>query len=132
MNVPRVKKSEISMPEHPASRTIADLNKMLAEIQYFLDHPRTQQNQWVAKGHTWKPVLEQAKADLSTEAEHYNLLAEAYQAVWITLQHLGLELRQRDRTSWAYSWHGAPLVGAFPSRAHALDAALRERLPASS
>src|SRR5262245_8296124 len=116
------------MPEHPASRTIADLDKALSEIQYFLDHPRTQQNQWVAKGQTWKPILQQAKADLQAESDHYNFVAEAYQAVWDTLQRLGLEIRQRDRTTWAYSWHGASLVGAFPSRAQALEAALRERL----
>src|SRR5437870_1579091 len=117
------------MPDHPAARTIAELEKMLIEIQYFLDHPRTQQNQWVAKGHTWKPILQQAKAELQTEADHYNLVAEAYQSVWEMLQRLGLEIRQRDRTAWAYSWQGASLIGAFPSRVQALEAALRERIP---
>ncbi len=119
------------MPDHPATRTITGLDTMLAEIQFFLDHPRTQQNQWVAKGRIWKPVLEQAKMDLAAEAEHYSLLSEAYQAVWEVLRHLGLEIHQRDRTTWAYTWHGAPLVGAFASRAQALEAALRERMPTS-
>lgn len=117
------------MPEHPASRTIRDLDKTLSEIQYFLDHPRTQQNQWVAKGQKWKPILEQAKADLQAESEHYYFVVEAYQTVWDTLQRLGLEIRQRDRATWAYSWHGAALIGAFPSRSKALEAALRARLP---
>jgi hypothetical protein len=78
-----------TMPDHPATRTITGLDTMLAEIQFFLDHPRTQQNQWVAKGRIWKPVLEQAKMDLAAEAEHYSLLSEAYQAVWEVLRHLG-------------------------------------------
>jgi hypothetical protein len=117
------------MPEHPAARTIADVDTILSEIQYFLDHPRTQQNQWVAKGQTWKPILQQVKADLQAESEHYTIIAEAYQAIWMALQHVGLEIHQRDRTTWAYRWHGMSLIGAFPSRAQALEAALRERIP---
>nr|WP_139088723.1 hypothetical protein [Oscillochloris trichoides] len=116
------------MPEHPSKRTLADLETMIKDIQYFLDHPRTQQNRWVAKGQSWIPILEHAKEDLQSEIEHYDIILEAYQATWIVLRNLGLELKQRDRTTWAYSWNGASLVGAFTSRAEALEAALRARL----
>jgi hypothetical protein len=116
------------MAEHPSKRTLEGLETMIQEIQYFLDHPRTQQNRWVAKGHTWIPVLRHAKEDLQTEIDHYDIMIEAYQAIWTALKAVGLEIKQRDRTTWAYTWNGAPLVGVYASRAEALEAALRERV----
>jgi hypothetical protein len=116
------------VPEHPSKRTLEDLDAMIEDIQYFLDHPRTQQNRWVAKGHTWLPILERTKEDLQSEIEHYDIIADAYQSIWMMLHRLGLQLYQRDRTTWAYSRHGTTPKGAFSSRIEALEAALRERL----
>lgn len=116
------------VPEHPSKRTLEDLDLILKDIRYFLDHPRIQQNRWVSKGHTWLPILERTKEDLRSEIEHYDIIADAYQSIWLMLRRLGLEIHQRDRTTWAYSWDGTTPTGAFSSRVEALEAALRERL----
>ena len=117
------------MPEHPAGRTASALEKAIREIESLVERPRIQQNVWVAQARHWLPTLHQAKADLLEENDHYQYVVEAHQAVWDVLGRLGLEIRQRDRNTWAYSWHGAAPVGAYPSQAQALEAALRERLP---
>ena len=117
------------MLDHPFARTAAALDKVIRQMEYLVAHPRIQQNEWVYQGKGWLPTLHQAKMDLTAENDIYQYVVEAHQAVWEALRRFGLEVRQRDRETWAYSWHGAPLVGAYPSQAQALEAALRERLP---
>lgn len=115
------------MSAHPAARLVAALAKMREQMQFLVDHPRMQQNRWVARGREWLPILEQAQTDLEAETSHYHYLAEAHQALLDALARGGLILHQRDRTTWAYSWHGAPPIGAYPSQAQAVEAALRAR-----
>ena len=117
------------MVEHPFARTAAALDNIIRQMEYLVEHPRIQQSEWVYQGKGWLPTLRQARTDLLAENDIYQHLVEAHQAVWDALRRLGLEVRQRDRATWAYSWHGTPLVGAYPSQAQALEAALRERLP---
>jgi len=116
------------MLEHPRTRTLDELDQMMKDIQYFLDRPRTQQKRWVAKGATWIPIIERTKKELHSEVEHYAVIADAYQSIWSMFRRLGLEIHQRDRTTWAYSWHGTALIGAFASRTEALETALRDKL----
>ena len=59
------------MREHPNKRTLDELEQMIKDIQYFLDHPRTQQNRWVAKGTTWIPLLKHIREELRSEVEYY-------------------------------------------------------------
>jgi hypothetical protein len=117
------------MYEHPAARSAAALTKIMEDMQWFLENPPTQQEQWVANIRTWLPVLQYAKDDLLAESNRYTFVAEAYQVVWDTLGRVGLQVHQLDLNAWAYSWHGGSPVGNYPSRAQALEAALRERLP---
>lgn len=119
------------MPQHPASRTVEQLEQMIKEMQRLVASPRIQQKTWVALGKTWLPVLEDAKEDLRDETAHYALLAESYQGLLSSLERVGLRLIQRDRDTWAYGWFGAAPTGAYPSQGQAIEAALRERLPAS-
>lgn len=118
------------MREHPSKRTLDELEQMIKDIRYFLDHPRIQQNRWVAKGTTWIPILERTREELRSEIEHYAVIADAYQSIWSMLHRVGLKIHQRDRTTWAYSWNDTALVGAFASRTEALEAALHEKINA--
>lgn len=58
----------MTKPEHPAAITAAQIEQMMTEMQYFIDHPRIQQRRWVERGRTWLLVLQQARAHLLTQA----------------------------------------------------------------
>lgn len=58
----------MTKPEHPAALTAAQIEQVMAEMQYFIDHPPIQQRRWVEKGRTWLLVLQQARAHLLTQA----------------------------------------------------------------
>lgn len=116
------------MNDHPNKRTISALDKMMEEMQFLVDHPRMQQRRWVAKGKEWLPVLQHAREDLQRGAAPHDLVMESYQSLLSALENLGLTVEKRDDVSWGYRWHGGPLEGTFPSRAAAVEAALRERL----
>ena len=114
--------------KHPAERTIQDLETVMEEMQFLVDHPRMQQKRWVAKGKVWLPILQNAKEDLQHCTEPHDMAIEGYQAIMDVLSKLGLEVKKRDATSWGYSWHGEPLKGGFASQTQAIEAALSERL----
>jgi hypothetical protein len=44
------------MSIHPNARTVEAMEKMIAEMQYLVEHPRIQQKTWVASGRRWLPV----------------------------------------------------------------------------
>lgn len=111
------------MSSHPAAVTAAHLDVMMADIQYFLAHPRIQQRRWVEKGHSWMPLLQQAKAHLLALASAPPVGATA------TAPFTGLAICPRDSTTWGYSWNGLPLKGTYATFTQALEAALREQLP---
>jgi hypothetical protein len=117
------------MSEHSAARTVAALAEIIEVMQNLVNHPRVQQRRWVALGKTWLPILQHAKEDLEREVTQYDLVAESHQSILAALQRLGLQIEKRDATSWGYRWHGDMLKGTFSSRADAIEAALRERLP---
>ncbi len=116
------------MSEHPNARTIDALEKMIAGMQYLVDHPRMQQRNWVASGQQWLPILQHAKEDLQREVTHNDFVAESYQELLAALERVGLKIVKRDNMSWGYRWHGDVAVGAFVSRSAAVEAALRERI----
>lgn len=113
---------------HPKARTIAALEKMIEEMQYLVEHPRMQQRNWVAKGRIWLPVLQHAKEDLQHEVAQQDFVTEAYQSLLLALERIGLKVEKRDETNWGYRWYDGSLTGAYPTRAEAIEAGLRERL----
>lgn len=55
------------MPAHPNERTIEALKRMVAQIEYLVQHPRIQQRTWVANGRDWLPILHHAIEDLTEQ-----------------------------------------------------------------
>lgn len=45
---------------------IDDLEKLIHEMQYLVDHPRIQQKTWVANGRKWLPILHRIKGEITT------------------------------------------------------------------
>ena len=116
------------MANQQNERTIAALEKMMQEMQHLVDHPRMQQRNWVAKGRVWLPILQHAQEDLQREVAQQDFITESYQSLLLVLEHVGLKVEKRDETSWGYCWHDDSLMGAYPTRAAAIEAGLRERL----
>jgi hypothetical protein len=119
------------MTDHLTSRLISELEKLMEQMQYLVDHPRMQQRNWVAQGKVWLPILGHVKTHLLAEKKDSDYVSEAHQALLDSLQRVGLEVKQRDRTTWGYSWNGTILIGAYSSQAQAVEAALRAKLPQS-
>jgi hypothetical protein len=116
------------MIEHPNKRTVAALEKVMEEIQFLVDHPRMEQRNWVAKGKQWLPILQHAKEDLQREVNQQDFVNESYQGFLVSLARLGLKIEKRDEHTWGYRWFDEPLIGAYPTRATAMEAALKIRL----
>ncbi len=116
------------MTEHPNARTITAIEKMMNEMQYLVDHPRMQQRNWVASGKQWLPILQHAKEDLQREVSQNDFIAESYQGLLLALERVGLAVEKRDTTTWGYRWHTGALIGAYATRAEAVEAGLKARL----
>jgi len=114
--------------KHVNQRTVEAIDNMMQDIQYFLGHPRMKQRNWIEKAHDWLPALQHAKEDLQREVHQQDFVSESYESVLIAITRLGLTIEKRDSTTWGYRWHGDTLVGAFPSRADAIEAGLRAKL----
>lgn len=117
------------MADLAQERTLGELEQMIKEMQYLVDHPRMQQRNWVASGKRWLPILEHTVDGLQSEVTKFDEVAEAYQSLMAALGNLGLQILKRDGATWGYRWHNGDIKGTFPSRAAAVEAALRERLP---
>jgi hypothetical protein len=109
-------------------RSIEDLDKVIGAMQNLHDHPRMQQRNWVTASKSWLPILNRVKEDLVHPTAAHDLLNETFASVIESLERIGLTIDKRDATTWGYRWHGGIVKGAYPSRAQAIEAALRERL----
>lgn len=118
----------MKVSNHPNTRTVAAIEKMIEDMQFLVEHPRMQQKRWVAKGKEWLPILEQAKEDLQRDVHQHDFVLDSYQALIGVLASLGLTIEKRDATSWGYSWHGGSLEGVYPTQAAAVEAGLRAKL----
>lgn len=116
------------MTDQAKQRNLAELEQMIKEMQYLVDHPRMQQRNWVASGKRWLPILEHMVEGLQSEVNQFDYVAEAYQSLMAALGKVGLQILKRDGATWGYRWHNGDIKGTFPSRAAAVEAALRERL----
>lgn len=117
------------MSESHLTRLLAELETLITQMQYLVEHPRMQQRNWVANGKVWIPILDHIKSYLASEKDDYAVLSEAHQALLESLKRGGLDVQKRDKSTWGYSWHGTALVGAYASQAQAIEAALREKFP---
>lgn len=113
---------------HSNAQTIAELTRILEEMEYLVAHPRIQQKTWVAKGKTWLPILRIARQDLQRDVTHEAITSEVHHGFLMALERVGLRLEMRDATSWGYRWFSGDLKGAYATRGDAVEAALRERL----
>jgi len=109
-------------------RTIEDLGKVISTMQFLQEHPRMQQRNWVASSRDWLPVLHRVQEDLIAPLESHELLNEALAGVFGALERVGLIIEKRDAATWGYRWDGGALIGVYPSRAQAIESALRDRL----
>jgi hypothetical protein len=116
------------MAERANDKKVEALDGVIREIESHLQHIRMQQKSWVADARRWLPALIQAREALATKNEPYQHLIEAHQAIWDALHRLGLDIKERENSTWANSWNGGAAIGSYPTPSQALEAALRERL----
>ena len=116
------------MSQHQNARTIEALQKIIETMQYYVDHPRIQQRNWVASGRQWLPTLHHAIEDLQRSVDHYETATEHVGSLLSAIARLGLTVEKRDANAWGYRWHGGELTGSYLTRADAIEAGLKERL----
>jgi hypothetical protein len=118
----------MNMNIHPATRTANELETVIKQMEFLVEHPRIQQRNWVANGRNWLPILRTARIDLVSSTTAHDHAVDSLQAIVDVFEKLGLRIRKRDATSWGFSWHDEPLQGGFPTYAQAVEAALRDHL----